>query len=120
MGIGSVDLCQLNFVRCKVLIEVSGLSPSNLSNYLLEKIHSIKSKTFLADPSSRVSWSFLGCYWLLYGITSQQRPSVIIYVFHKPIMCSYNKLGRPTDSNLVASLHIAMMTLSTQAIGRNS
>ncbi|RPA59184.1 hypothetical protein EGC86_16575 [Shewanella frigidimarina] len=44
--LGSVDLCGLNFVRDKnVLIEASGLLPSNLS-----KIRSTKSKSFLAEP----------------------------------------------------------------------
>jgi hypothetical protein len=44
--LGPVDLCWVNFVRDKnFLIEASGLQPSNLS-----KIHSTKSKTFLAEP----------------------------------------------------------------------
>jgi hypothetical protein len=49
--LGSVDLCWLNFVRDKsVLIEASGLLPSNLSTTRLMKIFSTKSKTFLAEP----------------------------------------------------------------------
>jgi hypothetical protein len=49
--LGSVDLCWLNFVRDKsVLIEASGLLPSNLNTTRLMKIFSTKSKTFLADP----------------------------------------------------------------------
>ncbi|CAM4402427.1 hypothetical protein SHLI107390_14405 [Shewanella livingstonensis] len=44
--LGPVDLCWLNFVRVKnVLIEANGLMPSHLS-----KMHSTKSKTFLAEP----------------------------------------------------------------------
>ena len=44
--LGPADLCWLNFVRVKnVLIEANGLLPSHLS-----KIHSTKSKTFLAEP----------------------------------------------------------------------
>ncbi|ABE53589.1 hypothetical protein Sden_0293 [Shewanella denitrificans OS217] len=44
--LGPVDLCWLSFVRVKdILIEANGLMPSHLS-----KIHSTKSKTFLAEP----------------------------------------------------------------------
>jgi hypothetical protein len=49
--LGSVDLCWLNFVRDKnVLIEASGLLPSNLSYFYLTKSDSTKSKMFLAEP----------------------------------------------------------------------
>ena len=49
------DLRRLSFVRCKSVNRGEWMPPSNLSNYHLEKMHSTKNKTFLADPSSRVS-----------------------------------------------------------------
>jgi hypothetical protein len=50
-SLGSVGLCWLNFVRVKnILIEANGLMPSHLSTLCSQKVHSTKSKTFLAEP----------------------------------------------------------------------